>query len=228
MNPPPSIQPDPSQVRALLLQRVLQSPKVQSAISGLAVDGVEIGTETLEKIIPIVEQAAAKTASRGESAAINAVQGIIDVVPGLDDLEGIIQEAIAGADLVGTFASAGTGILTSVAQTVNIASQESARINSQIEQLADAINEALPSNQGIGPIAPVTPVVYANTRTNKQIKQLPVNKSKTATTKSVAAKTVGARTVGTKTVGTKKRRTGGRKSRRTRSTKAGRLKNPLA
>jgi len=142
-----------SKAQEMVMSRVMQSPAVQNAVSGLAAAGIEITAETVEKALPDIQKAAAMSAKSGEAAAQNAFLGLVDIIPGVNDIAGVVEEAVAGADLVGSFAHAGTGIFSTLSDSLNVAAQKQQEIQARVNQLANAINEALPPPGGQGAAA---------------------------------------------------------------------------
>ena len=121
-----------------LIAKLMQDPKVQDAVANVDASAVGMGATLIKKLEPIILNTSLKAGGELSTAGIQSIEGIIDVIPVVDDVEGLGQLFYS----VTKFAAAGMTTASSFADTLTVIMET---VSGKGLELAKRINNAITS-----------------------------------------------------------------------------------
>jgi len=121
-----------------LIAKLMQDPKVQDAVANVDASAVGMGATLIKKLEPIILNTSLKAGGELSTAGIQSIEGIIDVIPVVDDVEGLGQLFYS----VTKFAAAGMTTASSFADTLTVIMET---VSGKGLELAKRINTAVTS-----------------------------------------------------------------------------------
>jgi len=174
-----------------LIAKLMQDPKVQDAVANVDASAVGMGATLIKKLEPIILNTSLKAGGELSTAGIQSIEGIIDVIPVVDDVEGLGQLFYS----VTKFAAAGMTTASSFADTLTVIMET---VSGKGLELAKRINNAITSASNAIPTPNVvkrinTAVTSASNNTQpsnvvKRINTAPSNNTYTSKLQSGSGK----------------------------------------
>ena len=128
-----------------LIAKLMQDPEVQKAVANVDVAAVGMGANLVNKLEPIVLKTTLKAGNELSTAGIQSVQGIVDAIPGIDDVEGLMQLIYAGTKMAAAGMTTATSAVEAGTDVVNTVGEEGAELASKVDTTISALANAIPS-----------------------------------------------------------------------------------
>ena len=140
---------------AELLEHILANPKVQDQLAQVAAEGTGIALKVAGDVVPQLLDTAQKVSGKAESAGTNLIEGVLDIIPVVDQIEGIAQGLLAVDRGVAAATQTGVGVVKAATATVNDLGETAADFQQSVGELSSTADKAIKSDVNLSQIQPV-------------------------------------------------------------------------
>jgi hypothetical protein len=134
-----------------LLAKLMHDPDVQKAVANIDVAAVGMGANLVNKLEPIVLNTMMKTGNQLSTAGIQTVEGIADTIPGVDDVEGLMQLIYAGTKMVAAGMTTATSTVNAGTAVIGTIGSKGTELANKFDAAVNAASNAIPHTQLIEP-----------------------------------------------------------------------------
>ena len=127
-----------------LVVKMMQDPEVQRAVANVDAAAVGMGANVVNKLEPIVLKTMMKTGNQLSTAGIQTVEGVADAIPGVDDVEGLMQLIYAGTKMVAAGMTTAASAVDAGTAVIGTVGSKGAELASNFDAAIDAASNAIP------------------------------------------------------------------------------------
>ena len=139
---------------AELLEHILSNPKVQDQLAQVAAEGTGIALKVAGDVVPQLLDTAQKVSGKAESAGTNLIEGVLDIIPVVDQIEGIAQGLLAVDRGVAAATQTGVGVVKAATATVNDLGETAADFQQSVGALTSTADQAIKSDVNLSQMQP--------------------------------------------------------------------------
>ena len=128
---------------------------MQDQLAQVAAEGTGIALKVAGDVVPQLLDTAQKVSGKAESAGTNLIEGVLDIIPVVDQIEGIAQGLLAVDRGVAAATQTGVGVVKAATATVNDLGETAADFQQSVGALTSTADQAIKSDVNLSQIQPV-------------------------------------------------------------------------
>ena len=144
---------------AELLEHILANRKVQDQLAQVAAAGTGIALKVAGDVVPQLLTTAQKVSGKVESAGTNLIEGVLDIVPVVDQIEGVGQGLVAIDRGIAAATQTGVGVVKAATETVNDLGETASAFQQNVAALSSTADQVIENETPSSIAAPSIPTI---------------------------------------------------------------------